>query len=80
MSMDPPVVPECLFMAKCVSHDRRQPTELELDIMLNGSKPALAKFSVDVNSQGEFMDKLFQYRNLHYFRAQLFCVHVNFIL
>ena len=53
MSKDPPVVPRCLFMAKLVSHVKKRPAELNLEVTLEGSQPQVINFSVDVDSQGE---------------------------
>ena len=58
MALASSMVPKCHFVAKCVSHAERRPTELELKITLNGSRPADVNFIVDTNSQGECIAKL----------------------
>ena len=52
MSRDPPMVPDCLFRSKFISRTKRPPTDLDLIITLEGSRPQIIHFSVDADSQG----------------------------
>ena len=53
MSMDPPLVPNCVFIADWVSRAGRPPAQsMRLEIKMNGSQPPGVNFLVDFNSQG----------------------------
>ena len=65
MSKVPPLVPNCLFMAKFVSHAKRRPAELQLEIKLNGSQPSTVVFSVDVDSQGVCIAQLHVFQDFN---------------